>query len=224
MENKECTILCMVSRFLAALADLRFILSCRRLQPSAQCMLSIDQRSRTSELNAGVSVVRLLTYSLFSAVCAPDDAERVVSIYNRYVSKTTITFETEPVPVEVMRGRIDSISSAFPYFVYEYDGELIGYCYAHLWKEREAYSKTLETTVYLAPEACHKGIGNLLMCRLIDECRSRGYHALIACITADNYPSLRMHGSLGFRQVSRFHEVGRKFDRWLDVIDLELIL
>lgn len=47
-----------------------------------------------------------------------------------------------------MRGRIDSISSAFPYFVYEYDGELIGYCYAHLWKEREAYSKTLETTVY----------------------------------------------------------------------------
>lgn len=43
MENKECTILCMVSRFLAALADLRFILSCRRLQPSAQYMLSIDQ-------------------------------------------------------------------------------------------------------------------------------------------------------------------------------------
>ena len=45
MENKECTILCMVSRFLAALADLRFILSCRRLQPSAPCMLSIDQYS-----------------------------------------------------------------------------------------------------------------------------------------------------------------------------------
>ena len=224
MENKECTILCMVSRFLAALADLRFILSCRRLQPSAQCMLSIDQRSRTSELNAGVSVVRLLTYSLFSAVCAPDDAERVASIYNRYVSKTTVTFETEPVPVEVMRGRIDSISSAFPYFVYEYDGELIGYCYAHLWKEREAYSKTLETTVYLAPEACHKGIGPLLMTHLIDECRRQGYHALIACITADNLSSLRFHQRLGFRQVSRFSEVGRKFDRWLDVIDLELIL
>uniref|UniRef100_UPI004025431E GNAT family N-acetyltransferase n=1 Tax=Candidatus Cryptobacteroides bacterium TaxID=3085639 RepID=UPI004025431E len=187
-------------------------------------MLSIDQWSRTSELNAGVSVVRLLTYSLFSAVCAPDDAERVVSIYNRYVSKTTVAFETEPVPVEVMRGRIDSISSAFPYFVYEYDGELIGYCYAHLWKEREAYSKTLETTVYLAPEACHKGIGPLLMTHLIDECRRQGYHALIACITADNLSSLRFHQRLGFRQVSRFSEVGRKFDRWLDVIDLELIL
>lgn len=62
------------------------------------------------------------------------------------------------------------------------------------------------------------------MCRLIDECRSRGYHALIACITADNYSSLRMHGSLGFRQVSRFHEAGLKFGRRLDVIDLELVL
>lgn len=54
----------------------------RRLQPSAQCMLSIDQWSRTSELNAGVSVVRLLTYSLFSAVCAPDDFFTVSDSYS----------------------------------------------------------------------------------------------------------------------------------------------
>ena len=152
------------------------------------------------------------------------DAGRITAFYNKYIADTTITFETKPVPVEVMRVRIDSISSAFPYFVYEYDGEAIGYCYARLWKEREAYSKTLETTIYLAPEACHKGIGPLLMTRLIDECRRQGYHALIACITADNLPSLQLHHRLGFRQVSRFSEVGRKFDRWLDVIDLELIL
>ena len=62
------------------------------------------------------------------------------------------------------------------------------------------------------------------MTHLIDECCRQGYHALIACITADNLSSLRFHQRLGFRQVSRFSEVGRKFDRWLDVIDLELIL
>ncbi len=153
-----------------------------------------------------------------------DDAGRIASIYNKYVSATTITFETEPVSVEVMRGRINSISSAFPYFVYEYDGVVLGYCYAYLWKEREAYSKTLETTVYLAPEACHQGIGTQLMRHLIEDCRRQGYHALVACVTADNLPSIHLHQHLGFRQVSRFSEVGRKFDRWLDVIDLELIL
>ena len=62
------------------------------------------------------------------------------------------------------------------------------------------------------------------MTHMIDECRRQGYHALIACITADNLSSLRFHQRLGFRQVSRFLEVGRKFDRWLDVIDLELSL
>ena len=153
-----------------------------------------------------------------------DDAERIASIYNKYVSATTITFETEPVTTEEMRGRVETISSAFPYFVYEYDGVVLGYCYAHLWKEREAYSKTLETTVYLAPEACHQGIGSQLMRHLIEDCRRRGYHALIACDTADNLSSLQFHRRLGFRQVSIFTEVGRKFDRWLDVIDLELVL
>ncbi len=123
-----------------------------------------------------------------------------------------------------MRGRIDSIFSAFPYFVYEYDGVVLGYCYAHLWKEREAYSKTLETTVYLAPEACHQGIGAQLMHHLIEECRGRGCHALIACVTVDNLSSLQFHHRLGFRQVSRLIEVGRKFDLWLDVIDLEFVL
>ncbi len=81
-----------------------------------------------------------------------DDAERIASIYNKYVSATTITFETEPVSVEVMRGRINAIASAFPYFVNEYDGVVLGYCYAHPWKEREAYSKTLRLLFISLPK------------------------------------------------------------------------
>lgn len=153
-----------------------------------------------------------------------DDAERIAFIYNNYVSATTVSFETEPVSAEEMRGRIGDLSSTYPYFVYERDGVVEGYCYAHRWKERAAYSKTFETTVYLAPEACRKGIGTLLMRRLVQECRSMGCHALIACVTGENTASLRMHESLGFCQVSRFSQVGRKFDRWLDVFDLELLL
>ena len=82
IENTEWTILCMESRLRAAFADLRFILSCSRLQSSVQCMLSIDQCLRTNETNAGVSVGRLLTYSLFSAVCVPDDLFTVSESYS----------------------------------------------------------------------------------------------------------------------------------------------
>ena len=106
----------------------------------------------------------------------------------------------------------------------ENNGKLIGYCYAHPWKERAAYCKTLETTIYLASEAKGKGLGTRLMDRLIDECRNRGYHVLIACITAENEESCQFHERLGFKKVSHFEQVGQKFGRWLDVADYELIL
>lgn len=152
------------------------------------------------------------------------DATDIVAIYNRYIVDTTITFDTEPVSVDEMRNRIHDIASCFPYFVYEHQGRVVGYAYVHQWKERAAYARTLETTVYLSPDAFHSGIGTTLMQHVIDECRSLGYRVLIACITAENTGSLEFHKSLGFTQVSFFHNVGEKFGRLLDVIDMELQL
>lgn len=154
----------------------------------------------------------------------PEDTGSITAIYNEYVAHSVITFETEPVREEEMRSRITGIVSHFPYFVYETEGKIAGYCYAHAWKERAAYRYTLETTVYLASEYQGKGIGKQLMQTLINECRHRGYHALIACITEGNEASNSLHQKLGFKQVSHFEKVGLKFDRWLDVFDYELIL
>lgn len=100
----------------------------------------------------------------------------------------------------------------------------MGYCYAHQWKERAAYSKTLETTIYIDKDATRQGLGRIMVKLLIDICRNEGYRALIACITQGNEASIKMHESLGFKQVSEFKEVGFKFDTWLDVVDLELLL
>lgn len=63
-----------------------------------------------------------------------------------------------------------------------------------------------------------------MMNHLIELCRSQGYHALIACITDENTGSIAFHERLGFRHVAHYDQVGRKFDRWLGLDDLELIL
>ena len=154
----------------------------------------------------------------------PEDAKNIADIYNTYIEHTTITFETSPVSEEEMRNRIRQISSHYPYFVYETDGEVVGYCYAHQWKEKEAYSNTAETTIYLKNDQCGKGIGRRLMDTLINACKEAGMHALIACITVPNEASVKLHKALGFRQVSRFYEVGYKFGRRLDIYDFERIL
>ena len=137
-----------------------------------------------------------------------EDAAAIAAINNHYVMHSDASFDTEPTDGETMRQRIAAIAAACPYFVCEEEGEVVGYCFAHPWKARPAYGLTLETTVYLAPEHTGKGIGR----------------ALIACITGGNRASTALHEALGFRAVSHFREVGRKFGRWLDVVDYELIL
>lgn len=153
-----------------------------------------------------------------------EDAGAIADIYNEYVMHSVATFETEPLQEVEMRSRITDISADYPYFVYEADGEVVGYCYAHAWKKRAAYKYTLETTVYLSPLHTGKGIGKQLMTTLIEECRRSGYHALIACITEGNEVSNSLHTGLGFKQVSCFEKVGLKFGRWLDVVDYELLI
>ena len=152
------------------------------------------------------------------------DAKAIVDIYNEYVVNSVATFETEPLRVEEMEGRIAGISASYPYLVYVDHDEVVGYCYAHAWKEKAAYKYTLETTVYLSPGYKGKGIGRQLMERLIEECRAGGYHALIAGFTEGNEASCSLHEKLGFRKVSHFEKVGLKFGRWLDVVDYELII
>ncbi len=152
------------------------------------------------------------------------DAEDIVAIYNHYITDTTISFEVTPLSVEEMRQRISALVAGFPYYVYEENGQVLGFCYAHKWKERAAYAKTLETTVYLSPDCFHRGIGMELMKTLISDCRKMDVSVLIACITYGNEASIRLHKRLGFEQASHFKQVGIKFGHSLDVVDFQLVL
>lgn len=154
----------------------------------------------------------------------PEDAAAIAAIYNEYVLHTTYSYETEAVSVEAMRGRIEAIAADYPYYVYEQEGEIIGFCYAHPFHERAAFRYTLETTVYLKRGCTGRGLGRLLMLPLIEECRRRGYHTLLACLSDENVASEKFHESLGFRVCARMHETGYKFGRWVGLTDLELHL
>ncbi len=154
----------------------------------------------------------------------PEDGEAIWKIYCHYVRESTYTFELEPPSREEMERRTALFAADNPYFVWEENGKVGGYCYAHPWRVRGAYKKTFETTIYLAPEMCGRGIGRAMMEHLIEVCRKRGCRVLIACITEENTASKMLHEKLGFEKVSHFKKVGEKFGRLLDVMDYELIL
>lgn len=153
------------------------------------------------------------------------DAETITEIYNHYITNTTVSFETEPLTISEMSCRIKEISTQYPYFVAEQEGRVVGYCYVHQWKEREAYSHTFEVTIYLAPQSKGQGIGSIMLRHLIEVCKTmKSCHALISCITEENKESIEFHKHMGFEIVSHFKDVGYKFDRWLNVVDMEMLI
>lgn len=151
-------------------------------------------------------------------MAAPRDAAAIREIYNHYVRETIVTFEEKPVSVGEMRTRTRLIGSlGLPWLVAESDGSVVGYAYANKWKERAAYRHSVETTVYLRTDSTGRGIGRMLYTQLLAELHKLGYHAIIGGIALPNAASIGLHESLGFRKVAHFEQVGRKFDRWIDV-------
>lgn len=152
------------------------------------------------------------------------DAAAICAIYNPYVAGTTVTFETEAVSSEAMAGRIAEVTANFPWLVFEEDGEVGGYAYATRWRPRAAYGHSAESTIYLAPRCQRRGLGTLLYTELIQRLRAQGVHQVIGGAALPNPGSVALHERLGFRKVAHFAEVGRKFDRWIDVCYWQLTL
>jgi L-amino acid N-acyltransferase YncA len=155
---------------------------------------------------------------------ATADAAAIAEIYNRCVRETVITFEETPVSAAEMAQRIADVTARFPWLVYESDGTVVGYAYAAEWKSRSAYRFSVETTVYVATSHQRRGIGEALYVALIADMRARKFHSAVGGIALPNPASIALHEKLGFTKIAQFVEVGRKFDRWIDVGYWQLIL
>jgi L-amino acid N-acyltransferase YncA len=147
----------------------------------------------------------------------PADARAVCAIYNHYVGATTITFEESPVSVDEMAQRIKDVSANLAWYVFLLDGQVVGYAYATPWRTRSAYRLSAESTVYVSPDHPRLGIGSRLYRKLIEDLRGRGIHVVLGGIALDNPASVALHETLGFEKVAHFKDVGRKFERWVDV-------
>ena len=159
------------------------------------------------------------------------DAERILEIYGHYILNTAVTFEYEIPSAEDFRGRMRKSMQRYPYLVAEKDGQVLGYAYARALIERPACDWACETTVYLDYAACKTGIGRAIYSALEDALRAMGITNLYASIAypeiEDEYltrNSAAFHSHMGFREVGRFHNCGRKFGRWYHLIWVEKII
>jgi phosphinothricin acetyltransferase len=153
-----------------------------------------------------------------------DDAEATRAIYNVEVTDSTVTFDLVPRTLEEQRGWLTARSGAHAVLVAEDGGEVIGFASFSPYRDRPAYSTSVEDSVYVRRDQQGKGVGKLLLAELIALATSHGFHTMIARIVGGHDASIALHRSLGFEVVGTEREVGRKFGRWLDVLVMQLLL
>lgn len=153
-----------------------------------------------------------------------DDAPAILAIYNVEVRSQLSTFDLVERTLAEQRLWLTQRSGAFSAVVALLDDEVVGFASLSPYKERAAYRTTVEDSIYVSRDHPRMGIGRALMNHVIGIAGDSGFHAVIARIEASGTASRALHASCGFELVGIEREVGRKFNRWLDVAVMQLML
>jgi phosphinothricin acetyltransferase len=154
------------------------------------------------------------------------DCPAIHAIYSYNVAQSTATWELTPPDQAEMEQRMQAVlAHPFPYFVAERENRLIGYAYASSYRPRPGYRFTVEDSIYVDQTAQGRGVGRLLLSRLIDACAAQGFRQMVAVIgDSENRASIELHRRLGFTQTGLLPNLGFKFGRWLDIVILQRAL
>ena len=159
-----------------------------------------------------------------------DDAEAIRRIYNLEVTSSTATFDLVPRTLEEQRAWLEARSGAHAVVVAtDTDvvggrGEVVGFGSLSPYRDRPAYRTTVEDSVYVRRDRQGVGVGRLILGELLDVAAGHGFHTVMARIVDGHEASITLHHSHGFTMVGVEREVGRKFNRWLDVAVMQRLL
>ncbi len=143
------------------------------------------------------------------------DCAAMLAIYAPYI-ETTITFEQTVPSQQEFAARLETVQREYPWIVWEEDGKILGYAYAHKFAERISYRPSAELSVYLDKHARGKGLGPKLYDALIAVLKLQNVKSVYGIVTSPNERSEVLHLAMGFSRVATLENVGYK-DGWRDV-------
>lgn len=152
---------------------------------------------------------------------AEEDLPDVLALYRHYVRNSVVTFDEKPPTLAAFRSRFRHLQKlGYPFRVARSpQGTLLGYAYVFPFREKSAFRKTVESSIYLGPAATGRGLGTVLLGDLIEKSAKAGLKEMIAVIADQGAEaSLALHTKFGFVETGRMGKVGFKFERWVGII------
>ncbi|MFT4661059.1 MAG: L-amino acid N-acyltransferase YncA [Patiriisocius sp.] len=154
-----------------------------------------------------------------------EDVAKILEIVNYEIVNSTVVYDYKERTYDAQLNWFEQKSQeGMPILVAEKEGDVIGFGTYGFFRPRAAYQFSVEHSIYVHKNVRGLGIGKELMTELIDLAKEGGFHTMIAGVDASNDRSVEFHEKFGFKEVGTFKEVGFKFDKWLDVNFLQLIL
>lgn len=153
------------------------------------------------------------------------DLPGILALHNLAIVETTTKWLSEPSDLAERRAWLATRRAAGdPVLVAEVDGSFAGYANYAQFRPYDGYRHTMENSVYVVDSFQGRGVATALLTELLGRARHAGVHVMVAGIESGNTTSIALHRKFGFDVVAQMPEVGRKFDRWLDLTLMQLIL
>lgn len=153
------------------------------------------------------------------------DAAAILQIYNHEIENGVATWDYEPGTLEARIEWLRAHTPPYCALVAEDETDaVVGFASLSIYRPRPGYRFTAESSVYVRPERQRRGVGTALMADLLPRAKTNGFHTVLALIEAGNAASIQLHRNFGFEIAGHHREVGYKFERWLDLITMQLML
>lgn len=154
-----------------------------------------------------------------------EDTRAILEIINYNILNSTSLYDYEPRTLENQIAIFeDKLKKDFPIIVATENETIVGFGYYSEFRFREAYKFTVEHSVYAHPNHIGKGIGKLILERLIHLAKAQNLHTMIGVIDAENQSSIEFHKKFGFEIAGTIKDSGFKFDRWLHSVFMQKML
>jgi len=151
--------------------------------------------------------------------------KEILEIMNfEILNKTSLYDYNERTITDVEKIYESKMLKNYPFFVAIQNNEVIGYAYYDSYNPKQGYLYTVEHSIYLKSGNEGKGIGKLLMNKLIETAKDQKIKTMIALIDNENQNSVLFHEKYNFETVGIMKKVGFKFNRWLDCRIMQVIL
>ena len=152
------------------------------------------------------------------------DCAAINDIYNHYVLHDTCTYQTEPDTLAERLQWFDEHGGAHPVLVATQGEEVLAWGALSRFHPRYGYRFSVEDSIYVRHDQQRHGLGRALLQALVEAARAHGHHTVIALISAEKSGSIALHEQFGFTRSALLREAGYKFETWLSVAYLQLML